>query len=59
MSLPQVIAKFASGRFCLAMLAGAVFVIATINGQLDAKDIMLILAIVFQSYFNTKEPTHG
>jgi len=44
--------KLASGRYCLALVAGALFVVAVCKGTLDSKDIVMILIIVFQSYFN-------
>lgn len=44
--------KLASGRYCLALIAGVVFIIAAVMGTLDSKDIVIILTVVFQSYFN-------
>lgn len=63
MNFTEATTKLASGRYCLALIAGVVFVIAAITGQLDSKDIIMILIIVFQSYFNRprtpEDPTHG
>lgn len=48
----DVLAKILCGRFCLALMAGIVFIIATYQGALESKDIIIILTVVFHSYFN-------
>ena len=56
MSFTENTNKLASGRYCLALIAGGVFIAAAVTGQLESKDVVIILTIVFQSYFNKQQP---
>lgn len=50
--------KFSSGRWILTVTAALVFAILSIRGQIDPKDVMAVVIMVFTLYFtrNDRQP---
>jgi hypothetical protein len=53
--LEKIFAKILSGRFLLTIMAGVVFVYATVTKALAPEAIAAILMGVFTSYFDRKD----
>lgn len=56
MSVPQqIVDKVSSGRFWMAMSVAAVFMWAAMNKYLDAKDVQMVIVMVFSYYFGKSD----
>jgi len=50
--LKKQLTKLLDVKSLLTIMAGAVFVVLALRGVLDSENVMIILALVFQSYFS-------
>ncbi len=51
MEILRQITRLFEVKSLLTLAAAAVFVVLALNGTLDSKDVLIILTLVFQSYF--------
>ena len=52
MKLSERFAKLFEVKNLLSIAAATVFVTQSLNGSLEPKDVMLIIVLVFQSFFS-------
>ena len=51
----RLLDKLTSGRFLLTITTSFIFFNLSVNGKLDAKDVMAIIIMVFTLYFTRQD----